>query len=180
MLDHSPVPCYTHICSESGREQRFHPISKFAQCIRKPELIHILNPVPCFIVRHSFCYSHQGDKRQQSHASSCSPLLLSLRYSFCFSDQWMRSSAGHKAPQIKEKTERNRDYLLQVTFCREKKRAGGEENQTLKAKTHNPTFSYSESRTIHAWIRMRRAYIVYRTMPVISTQRYCRIEFCKI
>lgn len=90
------------------------------------------------------------------------------------------SSAGHKAPQIKEKTERNRDCLLQVTFCREKKRAGGEENQTLKAKTHNPTFSYSESRTIHAWIRMRRAYIVYRTMPVISTQRYRRIEFCKI
>lgn len=36
---------------------------KFAQCVRKLELIHILNFASCFIVRHLFCYSHQGNKK---------------------------------------------------------------------------------------------------------------------
>lgn len=77
-----------------------HPISKFAQYIRKPELIHILNLsiALCFTVGHLFCYSHQGDKRRQSHASSCSPLPLRLSAGSCFADQWMGSSTGHKAP----------------------------------------------------------------------------------
>lgn len=85
-----------------------HPISTYAQCIRKGELIHILNLsiALCFIVKHLFCNSHQGDKRQQSHASSCSPLLLRLCAGSCFADQWTGSGAGHKAPQIKERENR--------------------------------------------------------------------------
>lgn len=116
-----------------------HPISKFAQCIRKPQLIHIsnLSIALSFIVRHLFCYSHRGDKRQQSHASSCSPPLLRLCAGSCFADQWMGSSAGHKAPQMgkkREKTERNRDYLLQVTFLKETERENGRGREEKKTK----------------------------------------------
>lgn len=97
-------PCHrnAHMLSLNwGGKCWSHPPSKLAQCITKPELIHILSLALCFIVRHTFCYSHQGDKRQQSHASSCSPLLLRLCAGSCFADQWMGSSSGHKAPQIK-------------------------------------------------------------------------------
>lgn len=91
---------HTYLLLNQGGTCWSHPISKFAQCIRKLELIHILNLsiASCFIVRHLFCYSHQGDKRQQSRASSCSPLLFRLCAGSCFADQWMGSGAGHKAP----------------------------------------------------------------------------------
>lgn len=49
-----------------------------------------------------FCYSHQGDKRQQSHASSCSPLLLRLCAGFllCWSvdglQRWPQSPSDKR------------------------------------------------------------------------------------
>lgn len=137
-----------------------HPISTYAQCIRKGELIHILSLsiALCLIVRHLFCNSHQGDKRQQSHASSCSPLLLRLCAGSCFADQWLGSGAGHKAPQIKERENREEwglppsgDLPLRQ---RGRKGEAGKRKRLWKAKTHNPPFSHSESRRIRAWMWM--------------------------
>lgn len=102
----SPHTCTHTLAFKWGGDCWSYAISKLALCITEPELIHILNLSRCFIVRHLFFYSHQGDKRQQSHASSCSPLLLRLCAGSCFADQWMGSDAGHKAPQIKGRENR--------------------------------------------------------------------------
>lgn len=114
-------------------------IYKFAQCVRKLELIHILNLALCFIVRHLFCYSHQGDKRQQSHTLSCSPLLVCLCACSCLADQWMGCSTGHKAPQIKERKQKGigitsfRWPSTETKIKKKKKKGrGSKEKKTLK------------------------------------------------
>lgn len=78
------VPCHTNAHTLSlnlGGNCRSHPISKLAQCITKPELIHILSLDLCFIVRHSFCYSHRRDKET---AISCIKLFASASPFVCW------------------------------------------------------------------------------------------------
>lgn len=95
----------------------------------------------------------------------------------------MGSGAGRKAPSDKSERKQRRIGITSFRWPstkrgkRKRRKAG---KRLWKAKTHNPTFSYSESGPIHAWLWMLRARSDCTTIPVISTQRYCRIGFCQI
>lgn len=70
--------------------------------------MHILNLsiAKCFIGRHYFAIHTRGIKGSNLMHRAV-PLCFSVCVlAFCFADQWMGSSAGHKAPQIKERENR--------------------------------------------------------------------------
>lgn len=118
----SPSP---HTCTHSFFEGKGRDLLvtcyKFAQCFRKPELIHILNLAFCFIVRHLFFNSHQEIKGSNLIHRAV-PLCLSvcaLTLAFLISG-WAAALATKPLRWKTEKTERNKDYLLQVTFHRDR------------------------------------------------------------